>query len=185
MRDSNAEGGLLLGTVGWERPDWVDTYYPGDLPPEWRLAYYANDCGCVLVPASVWCRGENPDLEQGLEEAPPGLSLFLQAPADAPLPVASTLRLFAARRAVLLVERADSRYRDLPQWVAEGPDSWVDRDSAARLVRWSIDAVDLRDLRARGETLDREVRALVLDGPGADPGVISGLRTLFELMGRA
>ena len=46
MRNGNVERRLLLGTQGWQRAEWIGSYYPADLPPDWRLAYYANDCGC-------------------------------------------------------------------------------------------------------------------------------------------
>jgi hypothetical protein len=42
---------LVLGARGWEHAGWSGSYYPPDLPPEWRLAYYANEFRTVLVPA--------------------------------------------------------------------------------------------------------------------------------------
>ena len=45
---------IHLGTRGWEFPAWGGSYYPQDLPREWRLAYYANDFPLVLVPQARW-----------------------------------------------------------------------------------------------------------------------------------
>ena len=32
----------------------TDSFYPGDLPDEWRLTYFANQFGAALVPESAW-----------------------------------------------------------------------------------------------------------------------------------
>lgn len=42
---------LMVGTIGWNHNDWVDDYYPDNLPEDWRFAYYSNDHRSVLVPA--------------------------------------------------------------------------------------------------------------------------------------
>lgn len=185
MINDNAAGRRLLGTVGWERPDWLAGYYPADLPADWRLAYYANDCGCVLLPASAWCSGDPGRLERAVGEAPADLRIFLQAATPMPRDLSERAEILAAQRAVLLVEQPGTDCPGLPQWVAQGVDLWVDTDSDARLVRWSIDAFDLRGLRSRAEVLEPRVQALVLDGPGAVPGRIPELRVMLELMGKA
>ena len=180
----NAEGRLLLGTVGWERADWLLTYYPLDLPAEWRLAYYANDCGCVLLPAAVWCAGDRAALEQAVHEAD-SLRLFLQMPEAAPQDVQPRLAIFPPDRTVLLGAAGDAVWPGFRGWRAQGADAWADSDSGDALVRWQLGAFDLRDLRARAERLDPRVQALLLDGDGADPGRIPELRRMLELMGRA
>lgn len=45
---------ILMGACGWDYPQWQDEFYPEDLPPEWRLAYYANEFPVVLIPQSYW-----------------------------------------------------------------------------------------------------------------------------------
>lgn len=47
-------GELLVGAEGWEHPDWGGQFYPDDLPPEWRLTYYANEYRQVLLPFASW-----------------------------------------------------------------------------------------------------------------------------------
>ena len=42
---------LRIGAWGWEHESWDSSFYPGGLPPEWRLTYYANAFRGVLVPA--------------------------------------------------------------------------------------------------------------------------------------
>jgi len=184
LGDSNAEDRLLLGTVGWERPEWLQGYYPHDLPADWRLAYYANDCGCVLLPVDLWC-GDPAAIEQALCEPPASLRFFLQMPARATRDARHRLEIFPATQTVLLVDATDPVYQGFRQWRARGGGVWVDTDSAASLVRWDLAAFDLRDLRIRAEALDSQVQALVLGGAGADPGRIRELRSLLELMGKA
>lgn len=185
MSDLNANGRLLLGTVGWERDDWLSGYYPADLPPEWRPAYYANDCGCVLLKAGSWCRADRQTLAESLDELDGRLLIFLEQPVDESPGAWANLTLFEESPVVLLVDRPNRSHARLPQWVAQGAGVWVDSDSGASLVRWSVDAMDLRDFRARADTLRETARALVLDGPGASPAGVPELRTMLELMGIA
>jgi len=185
LLDLSAGGRLLLGTVGWERADWLSGYYPPDLPPEWRFSYYANDCACVMLAADSWCGMDRDALEGILEEAEGRLLFFLEAPAQGQCDSRANLSLFASCPAILLVERPDPGHTLLPQWVAQGAGAWVDSDSDASLVRWPLDVADLRALRVRADALPESVRALVLDGPSASPAMVPELRTMLELMGKA
>lgn len=45
---------LIIGTQGWESQSWLDSFYPEDMPEDWRLDYYSNFFECVLVEESVW-----------------------------------------------------------------------------------------------------------------------------------
>ena len=49
---------ILLGSYGWRHQHWKGAFYPQDLPDsdddDWRLAYYSNEFGAVMVPASYW-----------------------------------------------------------------------------------------------------------------------------------
>ena len=44
---------LLIGTRGWDHPHWSGAFYDPELPPEWRLTYYANLLRAVLLPEST------------------------------------------------------------------------------------------------------------------------------------
>jgi hypothetical protein len=48
---------ILIGTCGWQYPQWDHTYYPEGLPEDWRLAYYGNEYPVVLIPAVYWAQG--------------------------------------------------------------------------------------------------------------------------------
>ena len=45
---------VRVAAWGWQHNAWQDTYYPGDLPEDWRLGYYANEYPAVVVPAQYW-----------------------------------------------------------------------------------------------------------------------------------
>lgn len=55
---------LDLGTCGLEPADWSTSYYPDDLPEEWKLAYYANEFLHLFIPAVQWQGHEIEWLEQ-------------------------------------------------------------------------------------------------------------------------
>ncbi len=40
---------LLIGSAGWQHPEWENSYYPEDLPPDWRLGYYANEFSLAVI----------------------------------------------------------------------------------------------------------------------------------------
>lgn len=164
---------------------WSDAYFPPDLPEDWRLAYYANDASCVLVPAAQWCGVAREGLAAELDELARGLVFFLEAPPRGAAQGVANLDLFAAHQVVLLVEAGDATTPDCPKWVAQGPNVWADTKSDQRLVRWSVDAWDLRRLRFESTSLDERTIALVIDGPAANPGRVPELRTLLQLLDRA
>jgi hypothetical protein len=185
-RDLSAATGLLLGTAGWNRPDWAADYYPADLPDDWRLAFLANDCGCVLLRPPDWCGLDEQQtlaLQAAVEEAPDTLTFLLQMPA-AETPPAGALARFSELPCILLAAQSPMPSSDRPVWVADGADCWVAPDGGQALV-WTIDQIDLRALRDRARTLPRELRALILDGPAASPAAIGQVRTLLQLLGIA
>lgn len=63
-----ASARLRYGARGWEHPGWAGTFYPDDLPPQWRLAYYANEFATVLVPWERWIGAPAAELAGWVEE---------------------------------------------------------------------------------------------------------------------
>ncbi|MCB1722070.1 MAG: hypothetical protein H6959_08495 [Chromatiaceae bacterium] len=175
---------LRLGTVGWERADWLRDYYPADIPDDWRLAYYANDCDCVLIPRALWERGDPSALGAQIDEAPGTLRCFVEVGDVRPRACPLTDRLRPGCD-VLLTASPDPGFEHLPQWVADGADAWHDPGSTQRLLRWAALDEDMRAWRARAAALDPRTTALVIDGKRASPARIRELRTLLQLLGRA
>jgi hypothetical protein len=172
---------LLLGTRDWQRPGWIERYYPPDIPQEWRLAYYGNDADCVLLPASVWADSA-PGIDEQLEEAPEHLLFFLEA-AHRSTVYDVFERRFRGRPAVVLED--DSPLPDgIPSWSADPAGGWRDPESRGLLFRLSLAEFDLRALRRDIESLSPEIAVLILEGPAASPAQLGEVRTLIELLGR-
>ncbi len=57
---------LELAAIGWEPADWIQNYYPEDLPSDWRLSYYANEHRHVLVPQQAWLQLD--DIDEWLDD---------------------------------------------------------------------------------------------------------------------
>lgn len=43
-----------LGTIDWEHGAWIGSFYPEDLPAEWRLTFYNTQFDCVYLPYPRW-----------------------------------------------------------------------------------------------------------------------------------
>lgn len=171
----------MLGTVHWQRDPWLSSYYPDDLPADWRLSYYANECGCVVVSPA---QGLSDDFIEQFADTHDAFRCFiLVAPDQCPGDIGALEDLDPERSAVLL-DHAQPGFDRMPQWTAGPGESWRAADGEGLLTRWTIDEFTLRDLRNRVRTLAADASAIVLDGAGADPGRITELRTLVDLMGR-
>jgi len=66
---------VRVGVCDWDQPHWLGSFYPEDLPEDWRLSYYANEFSAVLVPETKW-RAENVDFEQWAEDVPEGFRFY-------------------------------------------------------------------------------------------------------------
>lgn len=74
---------LIVGAADWRHPRWVGDYYPEDLPPEWRLAFYANDFTGVLLAEARWRGAAEAAWAHWREEAPAGFRFLLGMEEDA------------------------------------------------------------------------------------------------------
>lgn len=79
---SSAWPGLVIGARGWEHEGWNGLFYPADLPPEWRLAYYANEFRAVLVPPEVWARCTRAQLVQWRADVRGDFRFFVELACD-------------------------------------------------------------------------------------------------------
>lgn len=43
-----------VGSAGWEHAAWQGVFYPDELPPEWRLAFYNTAFSCVWLAYADW-----------------------------------------------------------------------------------------------------------------------------------
>ncbi len=59
---------ILIGATGWNHSDWIGSYYPQDLPEDWRLSYYSNELNTVLVTERDWSHKQKTDLKQWVND---------------------------------------------------------------------------------------------------------------------
>lgn len=72
---------VAVAAYGWEHSGWSGSFYPEDLPEDWRLDYYANEFSAVAVPAGYW-QGE-PEVAAWRDATPDGFAFFLEVPSAA------------------------------------------------------------------------------------------------------
>lgn len=75
---------ILIGTRGWDRPEWTGAFYPEILPADWRLSFYANNLRSVLVPAESWGRAGETRVRAWAEETYEEFRFVLEMPVAAP-----------------------------------------------------------------------------------------------------
>lgn len=52
--EKSANCKFYTGSAGWEHPQWEGGFYPDELPPEWRLAFYNTAFPCVYLAYEAW-----------------------------------------------------------------------------------------------------------------------------------
>ncbi len=72
---------ILIGTRGWDRPDWTGGFYPEALPDDWRLGYYVNHLRAVLVPAETVARADEATVRAWAEDAYEEFRFVVEVPA--------------------------------------------------------------------------------------------------------
>ena len=71
---------LKIGARGWRHQQWLGTYYPDDLPEDWRLTYYANDFQTVLVPKEYWDIKKGYELDEWHEAVGGEFQFYIECP---------------------------------------------------------------------------------------------------------
>lgn len=71
-----------VGARDWERPEWASGFYPGDMPPEWRLSYYANEFNAVLLPPRRWLGVRDGVIAEWADDVHEAFRFFLELPPD-------------------------------------------------------------------------------------------------------
>lgn len=199
---------LRLACRGWDRADWADTYYPADLPPDWRLRYLANDAdGVLLTPALYATAAADADCppEDWADEVPADFRFFLAADSQrlaatdpAPVPVELAALLGSHWGGTLYADpsaapRTDAR--DLYAYMLATPvdgvsQLWTDRAAARALARVELAAPSPRAVRILLEALTSRLSDcrelwLLIDGPDNSPRQLQDFRVVGDLLGFA
>ncbi len=78
---------LLIGTSGWTHDGWTGTFYPSNLPQEWRFCYYSNKLRSVLVPHDILAAAPVSEIKQWLQDSDQEFRFVLEAPSQMMLPM--------------------------------------------------------------------------------------------------
>jgi len=195
---------VRIGTIGWLFAGWDRTYYPEDIPQEWKLGYYANELTAVVVPEDQWIQADPDQLEEMVEDVYEDFGFYFQIKTHWPTAqqCEHLKSIFAENFFGFLVDAesvklpADVDYSDFifPACLYPGSGcSWSQLGSQLEravssdcVIRVTAEA-DLRLLKQHFEQLaevvdfSRDVLILV-DVAEPDPDFIRQLRTLLELM---
>jgi len=71
---------ISIGARGWQHPGWCNSYYPEDLPSDWRLDFYANEFQQLLLPYAGWSQATAADVEQWLAATDSDFRWFAELP---------------------------------------------------------------------------------------------------------
>lgn len=188
---------INLGSYGWLHQDWINSFYPEDLPADWRLGYYSNEFNTVLVPAYYWQEGYMADCEALLDDVHSGFQFFIECDERifdtvSLVGLTEALKLLGpqlsglvyprgrhAKRAVddRFMELADSLYVDMisAQTVSGAERLWYPAESSAdcqQQLRFAIIEDDLRDLRAFRSKIEPFTSQLQAQRPVEKEGVL-------------
>ncbi|MES9872074.1 MAG: hypothetical protein ABW146_03105 [Candidatus Sedimenticola sp. 6PFRAG7] len=173
-------GNFVVGARGWEHEGWCGSFYPEDLPPEWRLTYYANEFRSVLLPADRWIDADEEVIGSWCDDVHEAFSFFLELPGegDAPDDLPGRLLSIASIMDGVLAGVLWTGTDDVPQSLkGQCADDIV-------FYRPSVLARDQGGVRAFGCCAGQDadsVDLLLLDG--ASCADLRELRRLFESSG--
>jgi hypothetical protein len=68
---------ILPIRTGWEATPGDTSFYPDDLPEEWRLAYFSSELYGVLLPPALWGRADADLLTQWAADVPVSFTFYL------------------------------------------------------------------------------------------------------------
>ncbi len=170
-----------IAAYGWQHRGWSGSYYPDDLPEEWRLAFYANEFRAVVVPESTWRDADADRIAAWAGETGAGFRFLLEAAASGDEPGRAGELLGDRFGGVLL--RADGDLTGVPvvRWPEPGA---VTAGNGLVAACWAGGA-DPRGLRAALESLIPGMRAgdsglLIVTG---EPPAIEAMRAAEVIAG--
>ncbi|TXF12851.1 DUF72 domain-containing protein [Pelomicrobium methylotrophicum] len=152
---------IHVGAVDWEHPQWVGSFYPEDLPAEWRLAYYNQWFDCVLVPAHRWMAAAAEELARWRADT---LDRFRFVLETGPQPVPEEARA-----------RAASLGPKLGMW-------YPTKGGGGPRLEWLLPGEDMKQLAARLRALAGQGHETYLIGQSPDAEYLNRVVTLLELL---
>lgn len=148
-----------LGAIGWDHEAWAGSFYPEDMPPEWRLSYYNTHFDCVLLPYRDWGARSLETLAAWREDTLERFRFLLEHPPGT-LTDEDQARIDAlAGKAVLL------------------------RPEENRQVVWFARDANPRELSGQLQAKASEGRVFYVVSLDASQGKLEEVRTLLDVLG--
>jgi hypothetical protein len=88
---ADADRATRVAPLGWTELADAGSFYPADLPDDWRLTYYANAFSAVLVPHDLWSVAPTAALAGWRDDVHAGFRFFLES-ADDPQDASAAVR---------------------------------------------------------------------------------------------
>ena len=111
----------LLGAIGWDHDSWVGGFYPDDMPPEWRLAFYNTAFSCVYLAHEEWAGRDLQTLAGWVADTREAFRFVLEAdPAGLRDSDKIRLEVLAPRIGLILGNQAETGGRVI--WLEGSPD---------------------------------------------------------------
>lgn len=115
----------MIGACGWEHLDWDTTFYPDDLPEDWRMGFYSNEFPVLQLSLSRLLEVDEDELTEWLEDSHEGFRLVVEL--DSTLGGEAEARLLALRKRLLaLVIVGD--VSSVPESLSSVPCLWAARE---------------------------------------------------------
>jgi len=109
-----------VGSAGWDHADWVGSFYPEDLPAEWRLSYYNTAFTCTYLSYETWSGQDAATLVQWVGDTLERFRFVLQLRPGGPVAEDAQKLALLAPRAGLLVDESGAYPQLL--WLESNPD---------------------------------------------------------------
>jgi len=148
---------IRVGVCGWDHEHWLGTFYPDDLPEDWRLSYYANEFSTVLVEEDMW-RSKLSELDEWADEVSEDFLFYLQSSLDEPPEIIKIKQQLGSHFAGIVGESSNSvmiefSSKNLREWR-----EWLEQNAAQLdaifLLDENLSAKQLSDFKSLVEMLN-------------------------------
>lgn len=178
--------GLAIAFDGWRRESWLDGYYPEDLPEDWQLGFYANDCSAVVVSLRELLAEDIDDLSDAVNDLLDSFVFYLDARESVSDLSALPAVLECLDGKIKGVIGAGVEIEGYDAWSLDEGGQYVDGLNNVRLSRVSMSLpLNLRQLKETLLALPKTCEVVVFSGDNLNPSCLGEVRPLIDILGLA
>jgi hypothetical protein len=171
------ERSIYLGASGWSNPAWLNTFYPVDMPEEWRLTFFNTQFNCVFLAHDVWQLATPEQRLQWVADTHEQFVFLLEADSllSPPAEMSSKALCIEADDARIVWFSAKTALKDLAQTLSGS--------AQAEGRNWVIDSQLMIPQSTIQKSDNLLVRPRFLISQDGDFGQIERVTTLLEVLG--